>query len=452
MRICIVLLVALAAAQFVPATADDKGSFVTTLGRDTVAIESVAGAGNRITGDILVRVPATVRLHYQVGLRPDGSVARSTYDADPIGAKNMAGRRLTLDFEGDSVRATIDSAGQSRKVVRPVPKGMMPMLLTGFGPSYGLYSSMGLYELLLERTKPSANDTLTVPAIDIASGAISKRKFLARTATQIDVDYFGILWTHLTVDASGHITAADARGTTEQTVTQRVESADIAALAKSFTSADRSGKGVGMASPNVIAKGTIGGQQVVASYGSPRRRGRTILGAVVPYDRVWRTGANEATVLMFDKDMTIGGASVPAGAYSLWTIPKADGTVQLIINRQHGQWGTDYDPAHDLVRADEVEHCAVTAGEFRDRRVGYRRHRRPSHKLGYVRVERPDHAEAVTRTSRSKGAVCLVRVHYLVGNQRGRVDHCGEQHQRESGHRHLAAGERTVARCRLTRF
>ncbi|MDB4911731.1 MAG: hypothetical protein JWO39_2554 [Gemmatimonadetes bacterium] len=189
-----------------------------------------------------------------------------------------------------------------------------------------------------------------MPAIDIANGSISKRKFLARSPTQIDVDYFGILWTHLTVDGSGRITAADARRTTEQTVTQRTESVDIVALAKSFASADRSGKGVGAASPNLIAKGTIAGQPVVATYGSPRRRGRTILGAVVPYGNVWRTGANEATVLIFDKDMTIGGTPVPAGAYSLWTIPKADGTVQLIINRQHGQWGTDYDPAQDLVR------------------------------------------------------------------------------------------------------
>ena len=267
-----------------------------------------------------------------------------------MGAKSMAGRRLTLDFDGDSVRATIDSAGQSRKVARPVPKGTVPMLMTGFGASYGLYSSMGLYELLLERTKPSANDTLTVPAIDIANGTISKRKFLARSDTQIDVDYFGILWTHLTVDANGRITAADARETTEQTKTQRTESVDIGALAKSFASADRSGKGIGAASPNVIAEGSIDGQPVVVSYGSPRRRGRIILGEVVPYDRVWRTGANEATVLTFDRDMTIGGAPVPAGAYSLWTIPKRDGTVQLIINRQHGQWGTNYDAAQDLVR------------------------------------------------------------------------------------------------------
>jgi hypothetical protein len=350
MQRTIVSLIVLAAAQLLSAPTDEKGSFITTLGRDTVAVESTARTGNHLSGDILVRVPGTVRVHYEVELRADGSIVRSTYESDPMGVKGMAGRRLTLDFDGDSVRATIDSAGQSRKVVRPTPKGTAPMLMTGFGASYGLYSAMGLYELLLERTKPSANDTLTVSAIDIANGAISKRRFLARSDTQIDVDYFGISWTHLTVDANGRITAADARETTEQTRTQRTESVDIGALAKSFASADHSGKGVGAASPNVIAKGTIGGQPVVVSYGSPRRRGRIILGEVVPYDKVWRTGANEATVLTFDKNMTIGGAPVPAGAYSLWTIPKRDGTVQLIINRQHGQWGTDYDAAQDLVR------------------------------------------------------------------------------------------------------
>jgi hypothetical protein len=363
-QIPLISLIAIAAAaSLASAPADDMGAFVTTLGRDTVVVEHAAREGNKVTGDILVRVPATMRLHYEVELRADGSVARTLYESDAMGAKDLAGRRVTLAFDGDSVHATLDSAGQKRNVALAVPKGSVPMLMTGVGASYGLYSSMGLYELQLARAKPAANDTLLVPAIDIATGARTKRKFLARSATQIDVDYFGIAWTHLTVDPSARITSADARATTEQTETQRVASVDMSALAKSFTSADHSGKGVGAASPNLIAKGTIGGQQVVATFGSPRRRGRTILGSVVPYDKVWRTGANEATVLAFDHDMVIGGAPVPAGAYSLWTIPKADGTAQLIINKQHGQWGTNYDSAQDLVRVPMKASTAPTPQE-----------------------------------------------------------------------------------------
>jgi len=351
MQTMIVSLTALAALQLAATGAiDEKSSYITTLGRDTVAVESVARLANHLLGDIVVRVPNTVRLHYDVEVRPDGSVLRSTLDTDPMGAKNMTARRMVLEFDADSVHVSIDSAGQKRKVTRALPKGTVPMFMTGFGASYGLYSSMGLFELLLERSRPATNDTLTVPGIDIASGAVAKRKFLARSATQVDVDYFGILWTHLTVDATGHISAADARATTEQTETHRTDFVDVAAMAKGFASADHAGKGLGAASPNQVEKGSIGGQTIVAAYGSPRRRGREILGAVVPYDRVWRTGANEATTIIFDKDLTIAGAPVPAGAYSLWTIPKADGTVQLLVNKQHGQWGTDYDSAQDLVR------------------------------------------------------------------------------------------------------
>src|SRR5450432_4065702 len=68
---------------------DVKSSYITTLGRDTVAVESVARTGNHLTGDIVVRVPNTVRLHYDDELRADGSALRSTLDLDPMGAKNM---------------------------------------------------------------------------------------------------------------------------------------------------------------------------------------------------------------------------------------------------------------------------------------------------------------------------------------------------------------------------
>jgi hypothetical protein len=343
-------IAALVGSVILSPVADDKSSFVTTLGKDTVVIESVTRTSDRVTGDIVVRVPSTVLVHYDVQLRPDGSVARATFDQDPMGNANIATAHSVITFDAEAVHIAFDSSGRKSNVTHGMPGGTMPMLMTGFDASYGLYSSLGLYELALSRKKPSGSDTLKVPSIDIASGAISTRKFLARSATLIDVDYFNILWTHLTVDASGMITAADARGTTEKTETQRGAYLDAAAMAKAFAADDHAGKGLGAASPDLVVKGTIGGMPVSVAYGSPRRRGRTILGNVVLYDRVWRTGANAATTLSFYKPMTIGGATVPPAIYTLWTIPKADGSVTLIINRQHGQWGTDYDPGEDLVK------------------------------------------------------------------------------------------------------
>ena len=80
-------------------------------------------------------------------------------------------------------------------------------------------------------------------------------------------------------------------------------------------------------------------------------RGRTIFGTVVPWDKVWRTGANEATIFETSADLLVAGTTVPAGQYSLWTIP-APGGWKLIVNKNTGQWGTDYDAQYDVARLD----------------------------------------------------------------------------------------------------
>jgi hypothetical protein len=135
--------------------------------------------------------------------------------------------------------------------------------------------------------------------------------------------------------------------TTEKTRSVRTDPIDVARAAQSFAERDNAGKGLGMASPNEQVTGTIGGKAVLVSYGSPRKRGREILGTVVPYDKVWRTGANAATTLLTVADIRIGGSLLPAGSYSLWTLPTRNG-VQLVINGQSGQWGTSYDSSKDV--------------------------------------------------------------------------------------------------------
>ena len=106
------------------------------------------------------------------------------------------------------------------------------------------------------------------------------------------------------------------------------------------------------ASPPGTASVTFaGGKTVTINYGRPSMRGRQIFGGLVPYGQVWRTGANAATSLKTDVDLTIGGAHVPAGSYTLYSIPNENGW-KLIINKQTGQWGTNYDESQDLARVD----------------------------------------------------------------------------------------------------
>jgi len=93
------------------------------------------------------------------------------------------------------------------------------------------------------------------------------------------------------------------------------------------------------------------GKTITIQYSRPSMRGREIFGGLVPYDKVWRTGANAATSLKTDVDLNIGGANVPAGSYTLYTLPGMNAW-KLIINKQTGQWGTQYDQGQDLARVD----------------------------------------------------------------------------------------------------
>ena len=93
-------------------------------------------------------------------------------------------------------------------------------------------------------------------------------------------------------------------------------------------------------SPKMTATGKIGAANVTITYGSPSVRGRKIWGGLVPYDKVWRTGANEATLFETDKDLMVEGKKLPAGKYSLYTIP-GEKEWQVIINSQTGQWGIE---------------------------------------------------------------------------------------------------------------
>src|SRR5689334_13753896 len=101
------------------------------------------------------------------------------------------------------------------------------------------------------------------------------------------------------------------------------------------------------ASPPGTAEVSLAGKTVTIKYGRPSMRGRKIMGGLVPYGQVWRTGANEATTLVTPVTLLIGGTTIPAGEYTLWTLP-SEGTWKLIVNKQTGQWGTEYDEHQDL--------------------------------------------------------------------------------------------------------
>jgi hypothetical protein len=110
-------------------------------------------------------------------------------------------------------------------------------------------------------------------------------------------------------------------------------------------------------SPAATAKGTINGANITIEYSSPAVKGRKIWGALVPYDAVWRAGANKATTFTTDKKIKVEGKDLAAGSYSIYAIAGAK-TWKIIFNSETGQWGTTHDgvtthvPAKDVIIVD----------------------------------------------------------------------------------------------------
>jgi hypothetical protein len=154
----------------------------------------------------------------------------------------------------------------------------------------------------------------------------------------------------VTVDSAGRMLAySGARSTYKVAVTRVTAPPDVDMMATRLAAAEHA-SGQQQLSVRDTARATIGAATFAVDYGRPLARGRTLLGDVIPYDRIWRTGANAATQFTTSRPITLAGLALPAGTYTLWTAPHAQ-SVELIVNKQTGQWGTEYSREQDLGRA-----------------------------------------------------------------------------------------------------
>jgi hypothetical protein len=109
-----------------------------------------------------------------------------------------------------------------------------------------------------------------------------------------------------------------------------------------------------MASPRKSGEMVLNGKKISVDYGAPSVRGRKIFGELVPYNQVWRFGANQATHFNTEADLLLGNAAVPKGSYTLWVWPSETGW-KLIINKQTGIWGTPYKPEYEKTELARVD-------------------------------------------------------------------------------------------------
>ncbi|MEO8576341.1 MAG: DUF2911 domain-containing protein [Gemmatimonadales bacterium] len=334
-----------AGAQTVPVS----GAFVSTIGRDTVAIERYTRSGDKLEGDILLRYPRVRVVHYVADLGAGKfkgiSVTTRNPSADPASPAPFSMIQLLADST-----ATVDVLRNGRPDT--TASGKRSFKGKGVPQFPTIPPSMAVYEQILAFNPPVGRDSMILSTI--ASGNPPGTMSLIRHTrdTVVFVNSFSPNWVEiLTVDPAGHILAVDASATTVKALTKRQNVLDFDNLVKAWAAREVATGAAGAMSPADSVRAVVGTASVDVVYSRPFRRGRVIFGNVVPWNQVWRTGANAATQFTTSADLMFGNTLVPAGKYTLWTLPTATGT-KLIINSQTGQWGTEYDVARDLVRLD----------------------------------------------------------------------------------------------------
>jgi hypothetical protein len=358
-RIVTLLLAALATPACRQAPAETWG-FVATLGTDTTSVERITRRGDRLTGDAVGRSPAVVRRRWETTLAPDGSVLRWTMDTHipnaPPGARDLHHEIERRDGRIRMVRRT--GRDSMDRTVRE------PSLRTVPWNAF-LYATS---ELLVQAAR-GLPDTARVGQYFFegwAEGKLGYANVRELGDGRVAVSSTGLAGSGLArLDAQGRLLSWSGEGTTYRQEVRRLDDVpDLDALFERF-SADERKTGMPRAlSARDTTRATVGGAAITVDYSRPLRRGRTLVGGLIPYDRVWRTGANAATQLSTTAPIRLAGVPLDSGTYTLWTLPTRSG-VQLVINREAGQWGTGYQARHDIGRvAMEVDTLEAPVEQF----------------------------------------------------------------------------------------
>ena len=360
------VLLALLLAGCRRAEPEEHYGFVALLGRDTISVERVSRRGNTVTSDEVDRFPVVRQRHTEVTLNEDGSVKRIAMDIrTPSDSEKVRTRHIVADVAKDTVRVTKrDGKGSTT---------------WKFGANGGtavahLDQMYSMYELRFQEARKraaaqhrAAGDTVMQRQfyIDREFDRFPMNHGVIRLVdgNRAEISHDWLAGTGVaTFDSSGHMLTYSGARTTYLVEARRVADVpDIQALATQFAAVEAR-SGVRSLSVRDTVRASIGAANFTVDYSRPLARGRTLLGGIIPYDIVWRTGANAATQFTTSAPITLAGLQLPAGGYTLWTVPRASG-VELIVNKQTGQWGTGYDRSRDLGRAPMTSETLTTPVE-----------------------------------------------------------------------------------------
>ena len=322
-------------------TRPDSASFVTRLGADTLVIERFVRTDRRVDAEVVLRAPRTTRTRYVLELDSTGALVRMealTFAPDGAGEPLQ---RETITRAGDSLRVETTGRGEPRRRTVAAGPATLPFIDMVHWP----------FEIVLMRARASGGVQGSAPLL--TGGRVQEFPIAVLGADSMTITHPLRGTMRVAVDGLGRLRALDAGATTRKLVVQRRSWLEVDGPAAAWAAADAAGRSFGALSGRAEVNATVAGAAITVDHGTPSRRGREIWGVLVPFGQVWRTGANQATGFTTDRPLVLGSGrdtlGVPAGAYTLFSIPERDGGV-LIVSRQTGQAGTAYDAAQDLGR------------------------------------------------------------------------------------------------------
>jgi len=343
-------IVAFVALALPAALTAQTGQFVVRLGTDTLAIEQYTRTQDRLQGEQVLRSPRTVHRLYSATFGSGGAIARFELVTHNVsGAPGPAETKAVAEFTGDSAVVTVPRRDSTITLRVKAGPGAVPFIGQGFG----------LIEEVARRARASGSARYTTTMLSLGDTEPLEVTVTPRGPDSLTLVLGAIGPLRARVDAQGTLLGLSGIGGTMQVTVERTQGLDFAAVGKGF--APRS---LGVLSPPDSVKASVAGAALAVRYSRPSTRGRAIFGNVVPWNQVWRTGANQATIFETSADLIIAGTPVPAGTYSLWTLPSPAGW-KLIVNKNTGQWGTDYNAQYDLARLDmKVERLLQPVEQF----------------------------------------------------------------------------------------
>ncbi len=342
-----IALLALAACQ--SNQAPEQYGYIALLGNDTVSVERVTRRGDEIVSDEVDRFPRVRRRHTTIRMAADGTIKHLEMDIVTLSEpSNQRERHVVADVSADSVHITKrDSTGTKKSAFATGVALTMPHL-----PQ--MYSLTDLYfgAALRRAVAPGDSVVLRQYYIDrefdhfpLHHGVV---RLLAGNKAELHHDWLAG-YGDATFDSLHHmLTYSGARSTYLVEVRRLTTLPDVEAIGERFAALETSTGGAKQLSVRDTTRATIGAAAISVDYGRPLARGRVLLGNIVPFNQVWRTGANAATQFTTSAPITLAGIRMTAGTYTLWTVPREDGHADLIVNKQSGQWGTEYDEKLDL--------------------------------------------------------------------------------------------------------